>query len=368
VSIFFRPPMECQPLASKVPSYLQADPRDAAPGQASHLMLPVTAVLAVGGGLLCGLGAPFSAAFLQTVPVTRPIQAVNQLAAGLPFPSARQAQRFSARNIVATEAEAPRIQAEARASWASPLVALPLFAAAVFGYLMGPRSPMAMAGLFGNKAPQPGAQDVPSMTEMAAMVDKLGGPDKLQKAAKAIDSEQVQQLAAITKQMVNKGPESLSAEQQQQLVRVQLEMLTNLKRQGVTLPGPLQTLLDQAEYQQVFTNSPSRTPYTTMPPPSADPVPPPPTAASPPPFFPSTPVEQPPVAPPAPPPVQAATQAPPAPAAAPAAPAVPASAPAAAAPSPAPAAPSSEPAAPTTKEFKFNYDKPDEDERETDPN
>jgi hypothetical protein len=247
-------------------------------------------------------------------------------------------------------------------------VALPLFAAAVFGYLMGPRSPMALAGLFGNKAPQPGAQDVPSMTEMAAMVDKLGGPDKLQKAAKAINSEQVQQLAAITKQMVNKGPESLSAEQQQQLVRVQLEMLTNLKRQGVTLPGPLQTLLDQAEYQQVFTNSPSRTPYTTMPPPSTDPVPPPPTAASPPPFFPSTPVEQPPVAPPAPPPVQAATQAFPAPAAAPAAPAVPASAPAAAAPSPAPAAPSSEPAAPTTKEFKFNYDKPDEDERETDPN
>lgn len=38
----------------------------------------------------------------------------------------------------------PRIfsQAEARASWASPLVALPLFAAAVFGYLMGSRAPV----------------------------------------------------------------------------------------------------------------------------------------------------------------------------------------------------------------------------------
>ena len=42
---------------------------------------------------------------------------------------------------------------------------------------------------------------MPSMAEMSDMIDKLGGPGKLQEAAKNVDTETTRQMAEITKQV-----------------------------------------------------------------------------------------------------------------------------------------------------------------------
>jgi hypothetical protein len=111
-----------------------------------------------------------------------------------------------------------------------------------------PSNRVAMAGLFGNK--QPGEQAVPSMAEMSKAIESLGGPAALQEAAKSLSTETLKEMAEITKQMVSKGPESLTLQQQQVMIKVQMEMLTVLKSKGIKLTAPMETLLSAVELKQ----------------------------------------------------------------------------------------------------------------------
>eukprot|EP00669_Euglena_mutabilis_P010036 TRINITY_DN4827_c0_g1_i1.p1 TRINITY_DN4827_c0_g1~~TRINITY_DN4827_c0_g1_i1.p1 ORF type:complete len:250 (+),score=36.24 TRINITY_DN4827_c0_g1_i1:30-752(+) len=106
---------------------------------------------------------------------------------------------------------------------------------------------MTMAAAEGEKPAEGDKIAMPSVGEMMQMIAKLGGPGALQEAAKSIPPDLGRRMADATRQLMTKGAQGMTPDQQQAILEAQVLMLKSLQKQGITLPDPMLRLLDSLE-------------------------------------------------------------------------------------------------------------------------
>jgi len=119
---------------------------------------------------------------------------------------------------------------------------------------------VSMAAMFGgkkdeqqappNNAGAPGGPGMPSLADAMQAVERMGGAQALQKAVSTLPPEMMMKMAEISRQTMTQGPQSLTPEQQNIMINIQMQIFTNLKADGVQFDPQIEAMITAVEQRQ----------------------------------------------------------------------------------------------------------------------